>query len=40
MNEDEKKCIRCGYKWVALIKEPKVCPSCKSYSWNKERVRK
>jgi len=34
------KCKRCQYEWIGLTKEPKVCPRCKSYSWNKDRVRK
>jgi len=33
-------CNRCGHKWVPRENgEPKVCPSCKSPYWNRERVR-
>jgi len=31
------KCLRCGYEWLTEIMkgEPKSCPACKSYRWNK-----
>jgi len=33
-------CNRCGHKWTPRENgEPKVCPSCKSPYWNKERIR-
>jgi DNA-directed RNA polymerase subunit RPC12/RpoP len=36
----EYECNRCNHKWVPRENgEPKVCPSCKSPYWNKERVR-
>ena len=33
-----KKCLRCGHTWASrLLKgEPKACPGCKSYSWDKK----
>jgi len=37
------QCERCGYKWVkrpSTPGDPEVCPSCKSFYWNKPRVRK
>ena len=35
------KCLRCDYEWNPRKKgkTPKVCPRCKSYEWNKPRVR-
>ena len=29
-----KKCKRCGHSWEPRRKNPKACPSCKSYRWN------
>ncbi len=34
------KCLKCKYKWKPRTKEVKTCPRCKSYTWNKEKVRK
>jgi DNA-directed RNA polymerase subunit RPC12/RpoP len=33
------KCLRCGHEWTRrnFKRDPKVCPSCKSPYWNKER---
>jgi len=29
------KCLRCGYEWRPIRETlPKVCPACKSHSWN------
>lgn len=28
-------CLRCGFTWEPRIKNPKSCPSCKRYDWNK-----
>lgn len=34
------KCERCGHEWKRRSEDvPKVCPTCKSPYWNKERVR-
>ena len=35
------KCKRktCGHEWDARVKNPKQCPKCKSYNWNKEERR-
>jgi predicted Zn-ribbon and HTH transcriptional regulator len=30
------KCQLCGYEWQARTENPKSCPNCKSYKWNKE----
>ena len=30
-------CNRCGYVWLAKIREPKVCAGCCSPLWNKVR---
>lgn len=27
-------CLRCGYKWIRKVKNPKKCPSCRSKKWN------
>lgn len=35
----KKKCLRCGYEWISLVENPKVCPSCKSYKWKEKRKR-
>jgi len=29
------KCKRCNYEWESRKKNPKCCPKCKSYDWNK-----
>lgn len=44
MTEIEQKkleCVRCGYKWNPITdpENVKVCPRCKSYSWNMPRIR-
>lgn len=35
----QKKCLRCEHEWDSIVESPKTCPRCKSYEWNKERVR-
>lgn len=37
--ENKKKCKKCGYEWIAIVENPKICPRCKSYSYNKSRIR-
>ena len=34
-----KHCLRCNYDWESLVDDPKICPKCKSYFWNKKRIR-
>ncbi|MEO0282245.1 MAG: hypothetical protein ABIN05_07875 [candidate division WOR-3 bacterium] len=34
------KCLRCEYTWESLLKRPKTCPKCKSYTWDEERKRR
>lgn len=35
VTENHCNCIRCHYTWVPLGgARPKVCPRCKSYSWD------
>ena len=29
------RCLRCGHVWVSRTDEPKRCPRCSSYLWNK-----
>jgi predicted Zn-ribbon and HTH transcriptional regulator len=33
----KKQCKKCKYSWESRINNPKVCPYCKSYNWNKEK---
>lgn len=33
------KCKRCGLEWEPRVKEPRACPRCHSYDWNKDYVR-
>jgi len=33
------KCKRCGYKWESRVKDPKVCPRCKRYDFDKDKDR-
>lgn len=36
-------CVRCGHSWWPIRDPsiaPKRCPSCQSYAWDRERVRK
>jgi rubrerythrin len=38
--DKQKKCKICGYQWEAIENEPKACPNCKRYDWNKEKEKK
>ena len=31
------QCFSCGYEWTGRKENPRVCPKCKSYNWNKSR---
>lgn len=31
----KQKCLICGYKWNSIKPEPKQCPRCKRYDYNK-----
>lgn len=31
----ECKCKKCGHEWIARTKNPKACPACKRYDWDK-----
>lgn len=33
----KKQCKKCYYEWESRINNPKVCPRCKSYNWNKTK---
>ena len=37
---EKKKCNQCGFEWIARLKEPRACPNCKRYDWNKKKVEK
>jgi len=39
-NNKKHKCKKCEYEWKSIVEKPKVCPACKSYTWDKERIRK
>jgi predicted Zn-ribbon and HTH transcriptional regulator len=29
-------CKKCGYTWNSRTDNPKACPACKRYDWNKD----
>lgn len=29
------ECVLCGHQWDSRVLEPKACPNCKRYDWNK-----
>lgn len=31
----ENECKKCNYTWESKIENPKSCPRCKRYDWNK-----
>ena len=33
------KCKKCGYEWITRVDNPKACPKCKSYDWDKEQLK-
>lgn len=32
-----KKCLKCGHVWLAFVIDPKKCPKCQSYCWNRHK---
>ncbi len=36
---DEFECVKCEWVWVGRIENPKCCPHCKSYDWDKEKIK-
>ena len=30
------KCQQCNYQWESRTKQPKQCPRCKRYDWDKK----
>lgn len=32
---EEKTCVRCGYTWGSTSKNPRRCPQCGTYKWDK-----
>jgi len=36
---NQKQCKKCGHTWAAMVENPRTCPRCKSYSWDKARIR-
>lgn len=38
---DGWRCIRCSHEWIPLVDgRPVTCPRCKSYDWDRPRVRR
>lgn len=35
---DILKCLRCGYTWTPKKENPKSCPNCHQYRWNKPKA--
>lgn len=35
-----RECLHCGYTWLSRKHNPKQCPRCKQFDWNKEPVTK
>lgn len=33
----ELQCKQCGHKWTPRVSEIRMCPSCKSIYWDRER---
>ena len=33
----KQKCKLCKYEWESKVEDPKQCPRCKRYDWNKEK---
>jgi len=33
MSLNKLVCVKCGYKWIPRVSEPKECPQCKSRYW-------
>jgi predicted Zn-ribbon and HTH transcriptional regulator len=34
-----RECLKCKHKWVLRKPlEPKICPRCKSFYWDRERL--
>ena len=31
------KCKLCGHRWLARVEDPRSCPNCKRYDWNKQK---
>lgn len=29
-------CVKCKYRWVGLVNNPKQCPRCKRYDWKEK----
>lgn len=34
---ENKKCIKCGHEWIARMENPRMCPRCKNYNWDKAK---
>lgn len=32
-------CKKCGYEWMSRVKNPKACPYCKQYDWDRKSKR-
>lgn len=36
-DQENLKCLRCNYLWKPRIENPRSCPTCKRYDWNKPK---
>ena len=27
-------CLKCGYKWIPRVKDPRMCPDCRTLRWD------
>jgi hypothetical protein len=34
------KCFRCNHIWAYRVKNPKVCPRCSSFLWQKKKIKR
>lgn len=30
-------CLKCQHRWASRLEQPKMCPRCKRYDWNREK---
>lgn len=33
---EKKKCNNCNHEWIPRLENPRECPKCKSYLWNRK----
>ncbi len=37
---EQLQCKKCGHQWVPRVSNPRRCPRCLSYDWDKKTVKK